>query len=295
MLYEQSDNVISVAMEGGICHKTRYMTQEDEEIRYIGNMLVHLSPEGQVYASVQCDKNPGKLSFDDALILMSNCKENTWSPGEIGGKRPIIIGGCARSGTTLLLSILGAHPDVFAIGDESYAFSPLPIKPNKLIPVPDDKRLCEKTPKNVDNFEEIYKYFKGKVDLIHIIRDGREVCTSKHPRFSGYYVSPERWVEDTRKGLECWHACPIFYENLVTKTEETIRRLCENIQLEFHPNMLDHSKHTNVIKNIAWDKHVDKIDTTLVQKSKKPEHAKRLKEFMDHKPAVKLLKALGYE
>ena len=295
MLYEQSNSLIAVGMADGICHQTRYVTEKQEEIRYLGNMLVHLSPEGQVYASAQCDEHPGKLSFDDALVLMSKCKTNTWSPGKVGGKRPIIIGGCARTGTTLLLSILGAHPDVFAIGDESYAFSPLPIKPNKLIAVPDDKRLCEKTPKNVHSFEEIYKYFNGDVDLIHIMRDGREVCTSKHPRFSGYYVSPERWVEDTRMGLACWHACPIFYENLVTKTEETIRRLCENIKLEFHPNMLDHSKHTNVQNNAAWEKEATKIETHSLSKSKNLEHAKRLKEFMDHKPAVKLLKALGYE
>ena len=37
---------------------------------------------------------------------------------------PLIIGGCGRSGTTLLLSVLSAHPKVLAIPHETEAFCP---------------------------------------------------------------------------------------------------------------------------------------------------------------------------
>jgi hypothetical protein len=39
-------------------------------------------------------------------------------------QKPIIIGGCARSGTTLLLSVLSCHPNIYAIPDETYTFCP---------------------------------------------------------------------------------------------------------------------------------------------------------------------------
>ena len=37
---------------------------------------------------------------------------------------PIVIGGCARSGTTLLLSVLSCHPNVYAIPVETQALCP---------------------------------------------------------------------------------------------------------------------------------------------------------------------------
>ncbi|MBU1635903.1 sulfotransferase, partial [bacterium] len=36
---------------------------------------------------------------------------------------PIIIGACPRSGTTLLLSILDAHPNIYGIQNQTYAFA----------------------------------------------------------------------------------------------------------------------------------------------------------------------------
>lgn len=47
-------------------------------------------------------------------------------------EKPIVIGGCGRSGTTLLLSILGAHPDIFALASELYPFYPLPFRLKRL-------------------------------------------------------------------------------------------------------------------------------------------------------------------
>ncbi len=35
---------------------------------------------------------------------------------------PVIIGGCARSGTTLVLAILAAHPSIYTIPNEIRAF-----------------------------------------------------------------------------------------------------------------------------------------------------------------------------
>lgn len=294
MQYEQSDNIISIGMDREICHETRYVVNGQEEIRYLGGQIVHTAQDGRVLAMVAYPSHPGKMTFDEALILMDKMHEHSPEISPYQGKRPIIIGGCARTGTTLLLSILGAHPDVFAIGDETYAFSPLPIRPGNLMEVPEDKRLCEKTPKNCQSFEEIYNYFNGDVDLIHIIRDGREVCTSKHPNYSSYYVSPERWVQDTQAGLNCWHTYTIRYEDLVQDTEVTLKKLCEAIGLDFHSNLLQHQTHTNVKKNPAWATQARRIEDTSLAKSKELQHKKRCQEVMDYEPARKLLKKLNY-
>src|SRR6056297_2982515 len=71
---------------------------------------------------------------------------------------PIIIGGCGRSGTTLLLSIISAHPDIYAFSKEIGVFSewhkgkPRLDRLNRYIllhKLPDTKkRMCEKTPAN---------------------------------------------------------------------------------------------------------------------------------------------------
>ncbi len=49
---------------------------------------------------------------------------------QISKKCPIIIGGCGRSGTTLLLSILGSHPNIQAIKDETGLFLKQNMKDN---------------------------------------------------------------------------------------------------------------------------------------------------------------------
>ncbi|MDY7034253.1 MAG: FkbM family methyltransferase [Thermodesulfobacteriota bacterium] len=130
-------------------------------------------------------------------------------------KCPIFIGGCGRSGTTLMRVMLDSHKNI-ACGPESY----LAVKDN--INIADlsfkfdmpaveieqlakksftksefidnflstyallngKKRWAEKTPKNVYRIDYIFNQFKN-AKFIHMIRDGRDVACSlrTHPRF----------------------------------------------------------------------------------------------------------------
>ncbi len=45
---------------------------------------------------------------------------------------PVIIGGCGRSGTTLLLSILASHPAILGVPEELYLFYPYPFHLQRL-------------------------------------------------------------------------------------------------------------------------------------------------------------------
>ena len=122
----------------------------------------------------------------------------------------IVIGGCGRSGTTLLRVMLDSHPEI-ACGPESLLFLPVPINMQDLswkfeIPVEElehhlasvssrsefidwfqarylktrNRRVwADKTGRNVHCFANILKHFPN-VKLLHAVRDGRDVVCSLH-------------------------------------------------------------------------------------------------------------------
>jgi hypothetical protein len=134
-------------------------------------------------------------------------------------ENPVFIGGSGRSGTTLFLSLLSAHPDIYAIPDETAAFCPTAyyeeedlqaafnieraysflMDPN--VPLERYSRWCEKSPKNVLFAERLLDYFGDRTRFINVVRDGRDVVTSRHPSDPDeYFVQPEEWVRDVAAG-----------------------------------------------------------------------------------------------
>jgi protein-tyrosine sulfotransferase len=127
---------------------------------------------------------------------------------------PIVIGGCGRSGTTLLRIMLDSHGHI-CCGPESRLFLPDCISVERLsnlfeIPVETVEgiyqsvgsraefiarffaiyceatgkgRWAEKTPRNVTQLDFIWAAFPG-ARFVHMIRDGRDVVCSlrTHPR-----------------------------------------------------------------------------------------------------------------
>ena len=231
-------------------------------------------------------------------------------------KSPIIIGGCGRSGTTLLLSIIGAHPNIFSFPDEVMAFFDWvpdeegdgyePKRIDRLyramllnrIPNQVD-RWCEKSPPNVLYFDKILDYFNGEVNLIHIVRDGRDVMLSKHPKKPDeYWVSPQRWVNDVRAGLEFKdhsQVLTIKYENLIVDYNTTIEKICDFIGEDCTEEVYSWLENTNVKKNEAWSGQVKKLHSSSIEKWKQDKNRERVKEVMQNEEVVKLLKELDYE
>lgn len=132
----------------------------------------------------------------------------------ISDSNPVVIGGCARSGTTLIRVMLDSHRNIYCGPETGLLYTKtlndtklkkisrqLDIHYDELIQMKKDsisniafiekifiklqqdagkKRWGEKSPMNVLHLDRIFKYFP-KTRFIHMIRDGRDTsCSLKH-------------------------------------------------------------------------------------------------------------------
>ncbi len=254
-----------------------------------------------------------KARFVYPLITYIGKKiEKKHFPGE-----PIMILGSPRSGTTLLLSILAAHPSIFAIPKQTYAFDVWTENNGMLMPARIDRlyrefiirkipasatRWLEKTPRHVQNLDKILKYFDNKIKIIHLIRDGRDVVVSKHPAYMNrrkYWVSVERWTGDVKFAYELSkHSSNIYnvkYEDLITNYDNEIVKLFEFLGEEYSEELKAWYKNTTIKKSKHWGDKVQNIHSKAIGKWKNDEHKERMEEFYANPEAVALLKQLNYE
>ena len=229
--------------------------------------------------------------------------------------RPIVIGGCARSGTTLLLSLLSSHRQIAAVPYETQLLCPGAYwQLEGGISKPDIEKLyhevseigscgtslawCEKTPRNVSNFEAILASLGSSARLIHIVRDGRDVVLSTHPQNpTGYWVSPERWLSDVRAGLafrDHPQVLTIRYEDLVSDLPGWSRRLCEFLSLGCDDRLEKYPRFASVVSSNAWFREAHAVSAESIGRWKLPANAARVQKFLDTPGAITLLKELGY-
>ncbi len=229
---------------------------------------------------------------------------------------PILLGGCPRSGTTLLLSILGAHPSIYAIPVETHAFTlwqRCADNPNRYEPAREHRlyrallakripntalRWCEKTPSNLLSASRILQYFGADVRFINVVRDARDVCTSMHPKNpNGFWVEPHEWAYYLRLGLRL-EADPrvltVKYEDLVLRFEEAIERICDFLGETRIRELSDWPAHTSIHRDRAWFHGAIKQHARSVGRWQQPEFARRVEEVLQDQDCPALLKRLGY-
>lgn len=232
-------------------------------------------------------------------------------------KTPIIIGGCERSGTSLLQSIISSHPQILAVEEETWAFSygPAagypnhnPIKIKRLIKalgtqqIPEScNRWCEKSPANIFYFNEIIKYFSKNVKLIHIVRDGRDVISSIHPdNPEKPWVSAERWVQAVTAGHQHKNNTSVLtirYEDLINDYDNIIKRVCSHIGVPLVNEILNWHEHAKIKNNRNLiGSTVNKISSKSINKHQTGDFKfKEIVEKLVHdENALKLLKAYDY-
>lgn len=227
---------------------------------------------------------------------------------------PVLIGGCGRSGTTLLLSILSSHPALFACPKELSLFKYWktghsgPGEPERIDRLyftflrsrigRQANRWCEKTPDNIRYLDRIDAYFNGRFHFIQIIRDGRDVILSRHPSSRGdYYVDPSRWVEDVKAGLTLLddpRVVTIRYESLVREFIPTMERILGHLGLSMTGEILSWYDHSTVRRNPAYFSGLERLHTHSIGKWKDPAHKERVDELLRYPGALELLKKLNY-
>jgi len=236
-------------------------------------------------------------------------------------KQPIIIGGCGRSGTTLLLSVLSCHPAIWGIPMETVALCPdgygedglynkrpdlsVPLDTWKIYhhliesPIPEQvERWCEKTPRNILYFDRILDAFGSGVRLIQIVRDGRDVITSRHPADSdNFWVPVDRWIQDVTAGLKFENHPQVLtlrYEDFLTEYESSLKSICDFVDLEFADEFLAYPETSQVNQHLAWDGGSRAISRKSIGKWKKPEFSDMVKAFEEKPEAMRLLEHYGY-
>ena len=165
--------------------------------------------------------------------------------------------------------------------------------------IPDGKRMCEKSPSNIRYFDKINEYYHGEVKLIQIVRDGRDVVLSRHPKNpSQGWVKPERWIMDIRYGLkfrDLPNVDTIKYEDLVLHYEVEIRQLCAFLELPVREELLDWHSNSRIRKADSLHGAISKLSESSIGKWKPyAAQAGAVKEMLDREEAQNLLSMLGY-
>ena len=221
------------------------------------------------------------------------------SPNPIAHR--LFLVGCARSGTTLLQSLLASHPQIASFpesnffnhlfshsepkrkllglasrrakprlasflresGFEDISPSPFAFSPGQLtshftktldyLTLQQNKSIwLEKTPSHLYHIDFITQQVH-RPKFIHIIREGKDAVASlydvrkKYPKQwpnepASIELSVERWLNDVEISLQYVNNSAhllIRYENLVENPKNTLRKLCQFIEIDFTARMLN--------------------------------------------------------
>ena len=235
-------------------------------------------------------------------------------------RRPVFVGGCGRSGTTLVLSLLSAHPDLYAILYETQAFTPGPYPPEEdtgrpfeffraytaLMNAPESvetyQRWCEKTPGNIHYAERILDYFGKGARFIHVVRDGRAVVTSRHQYHAPnqYWVTPERWVRDVEAGRrveEHPQVLTVRYEDIITDHMAVMHSICNFLGEPFAQEAFENYPETakTLKERNGEDKPPRPIRATSQGRWKEEEHEERVAKLLSIPKARDHLTHYGYQ
>ena len=185
-------------------------------------------------ASIAC-RDLGNFLFTLCGYRLWWCLRSPFAPFRSNSRSIIVIGGAARSGTTLLRTILGRHP-MIASGPETTVFlrrvsSPADIgnrlgwDPAVITQWQRESRSqvefidrfqqamldrggkplwAEKTPRNVQRFSFVRRRFPH-AKLVHIVRDGRDVvCSLRRKSFAKLDEAPWDSVAAARRCAVQW-------------------------------------------------------------------------------------------
>jgi hypothetical protein len=178
----------------------------------------------------------------------------------------IFICGCGHSGTTILNKIMSNHKNIYGLDYETGIFvkhkgEKLHSEINKLNKqrkLCNKKWLCEKTPGHVYHIDTIFQLVRTP-KIILLVRDGRDVVSSLHKRYSNFEFSISRWIKDNQQWLNSEHRNKLYvlrYEDFVKSPEKEIKKICYYLEEDYDDRMLDYPKQEMILPKNIFDKEI---------------------------------------
>ena len=203
----------------------------------------------------------------------------------------ILITGCQRSGTTLMLLLLDAHSKIWGL-DESEVGARLPFARSMFRDVINGYYPCRKQPTEsgaIGTLEERYPH----AEIIWMIRDPLSVVSSMRKldgwlslgssagreikqlsRFSTEVETGIQSLSEVEVGARIWRAnckamfeaksrelnvTSIKYKDLIKETEEQLKNVVNRVGLRFEASMIDfHNRNRNQGRVLAGNTRGDK-------------------------------------
>lgn len=240
----------------------------------------------------------------------------------------LFILGTQRSGTTLLTRILSSHSDYFAQNEgmpvsnifssagtieeiatnfnKQFCKSHNGESINDFLQRKNIKSWCYKDPQlteYLESLELIINAYKYETKFVLIVRDARGVVNSyidnKWGLGTNVYTGALRWKQEVQEQLNFMEKHPdlcllIRFEDLLQNMESSIRAICNHINLEYVPSMLEYHQEKAEYKekreNINTHR---KPDSAIAQKWKKSLSQREI-EIIEYVTKDELHR-LGYE
>ena len=160
---------------------------------------------------------------------------------------PVFIVGCGHSGTSIMISLLDNHEDVYTvIGETSLFFKKrLEIYAKmhnwlKLAKLKNKSVVVEKTPSHIRKLDRIFNLFP-MARVIIMLRDGRDVTCSIRSRTGDFDAAATKWVSENELAYAYWNHSQVEVvklEDLTSKPEATIARVCQFLNIPFSDKIL---------------------------------------------------------
>ncbi|MBY6190728.1 sulfotransferase [Microbulbifer agarilyticus] len=150
-------------------------------------------------------------------------------------------------------------------GDKDFVKSVYSAVPEAFARAQGKRRWAEKTPRHLFYLDTIRKLYPSAM-IIRIVRDPRDSIPSviKNIGLSTSYVGEfYRWLNVYTKSSEFFSSdkdsITVRYEDLVTDTECQVKRICDFIEEEYEPKMLERKSAGLVrVSSETWKSDIDK-------------------------------------
>lgn len=166
-----------------------------------------------------------------------------------GSESFAFVMGCGHSGTTLLASKLGLHPDVLLVSRESNIFLPqhglrrARLIAQEWLAFARQEGRCvvlEKSPKHVHTVRRIRRLLPRSRVLV-MLRNPLDCCASLCERFGDLDLAIERWLMDHSAALAVQRqeaTLAIRYESLTREPAATLASACSFLGIPWDPGLL---------------------------------------------------------